>query len=252
MKRYFLEVGYLGGRYSGFQVQENAVTVQWEVEKAMETLFRRPIGLTGSSRTDAGVHALQNYFHFDSEQEVPAASLYNLNAILPGDIVIKSMREVIPGTDGNLPHARFTAQSREYRYYIYRAKNPFLADRAYFYPYTLDLGVLQQAAAIIPEYRDFSSFSKRKTQVKTFECNIMISEWEEEEACIIYHVKGNRFLRGMVRGLVGTMLQVGRGKITLDGLREVIEKRDCTLADFAVPAHGLFLTAVDYPENIFV
>ena len=251
MKRYFLEVAYAGGRYSGFQIQDNALTVQSEVERALEVIFRRTIELTGSSRTDAGVHALQNFFHFDSPEEMPVASLYNVNAILPGDIVVKSMREVKAGTDGILPHSRFTARSREYRYYIYRAKNPFLSDRAYFYPYTVDLTLLQEAAGIIPVYTDFSSFSKRKTQVKTFDCTIMISRWEEQENCIVYHVKGNRFLRGMVRGLVGTMLQVGRGKITIEELKEIIEKRDCTLADFAVPAHGLFLTAVNYPENIF-
>ena len=251
MKRYFLEVAYKGGRYSGFQVQENAVTIQSEIERALEIFFRRPVSLTGSSRTDAGVHAFQNYFHFDTEEAVPGPSLYNINAIIPGDIVIKSMREVKPGPDGTLPHCRFSALSRQYRYYIYRAKNPFLSDRAYFYPYTVDLSLLQQAAAIIPQYRDFSSFSKRNTQVKTFDCTIMISEWEEENDCMVYNVKGNRFLRGMVRGLTGTMLQVGRGKISLDALKEIIEGKDCTLADFAVPAHGLFLTAVEYPENIF-
>ena len=251
MKRYFLEVAYHGARYSGFQVQENALTVQSEVERALETFFRRRIELTGSSRTDAGVHALQNFFHFDTEEEIPGTSLYNVNAILPGDIVVKSMREAKSGLDGILPHSRFTARSREYRYYIYRAKNPFLSDRAYFYPYTLDLALLQEAAGVITRYTDFTSFSKRRTQVKTFECKIMISRWEEEDECIVYHVRGNRFLRGMVRGLVGTMLQVGRGKVTMEEWKDIIEKKDCTLADFAVPAHGLFLAAVEYPENIF-
>lgn len=252
MKRYFLEVAYLGTRYSGFQVQDNAATVQSEVGKAMATFFRREIDLTGSSRTDAGVHAHQNFFHFDIAEDIPATVLYNLNAILPGDIVIKSLREVKAGPDGNPPHSRFSALGREYRYYIYRVKNPFLADRAFFYPYSLDLGLLREAAAIIPQYRDFSSFSKRNTQVKTFECRIGVSEWVEEGDCLVYHVQGNRFLRGMVRGLVGTMLQVGRGKIGLDRLKEIIELRDCTKADFAVPGHGLFLTRVEYTENIFV
>ncbi|HYF30484.1 MAG TPA: tRNA pseudouridine(38-40) synthase TruA [Chitinophagaceae bacterium] len=252
MKRYFLEVAYHGARYSGFQVQENAATVQSEVERALGIYFRKAIELTGSSRTDAGVHALQNYFHFDAAEEIPAASLYNINAILPRDVVIKSMREVRPNGEGVMPHCRFSALSREYSYYIYQAKNPFLADRAFFYPYTLDISLLELAAAVIPGYTDFSSFSKRRTQVKTFDCNIMVSRWRQVDDCVVYNVKGNRFLRGMVRGLVGTMLQVGRGKIMLEGLREIIEKRDCTLADFAVPAHGLFLTAVEYPENIFV
>jgi tRNA pseudouridine38-40 synthase len=251
MKRYFIELAYKGGRYSGFQVQENAVTVQSEVEKALETFFRRKFSLTGSSRTDAGVHALQNFFHLDTELDIPAASLYNLNAILPGDIVIKSIRVVNEGVDGQPAHARFTALGRYYRYYIYQAKNPFLYDRAYFYPYTLDLGLLGEAAAAVMKYRDFTSFSKRNTQVKTFECSIAESEWVREGECMVYHVRANRFLRGMVRGLVGTMLQVGRGKIGVGEFEEIIEGRDCTRADFAVPAHGLFLAEVEYPKNLF-
>jgi tRNA pseudouridine38-40 synthase len=249
MKRYFLELAYKGTRYSGFQVQQNAVTVQSELEKALETYFRTKVSLTGSSRTDAGVHALQNYFHLDFEQEIPAASIYNINAILPPDIVLRSVRALNEGNEQ--AHARFTALSREYRYYIYQAKDPFMDDRAFFYPYKLDFSLLEEAADVVMRYRDFTSFSKRKTQVKTFECTIMISEWEREENCMIYHVKANRFLRGMVRGLVGTMLQVGRGKISLKEFDEIIERRDCTLADFSVPAHGLFLTAVEYPENLF-
>jgi tRNA pseudouridine38-40 synthase len=249
MKRYFLELAYKGTRYSGFQVQQNAVTVQSELQKALETYFRTPVSLTGSSRTDAGVHALQNFFHLDFEQEIPAASIYNINAMLPPDIVLRSVREVDAGDER--AHARFAALSREYRYYIYQAKDPFIDDRAFFYPYRLDLSLLEKAAALVMRHTDFTSFSKRNTQVKTFICNIMVSEWKQTEKCIVYHVKANRFLRGMVRGLVGTMLQVGRGKITLKEFEEIIEGRDCTLADFSVPAHGLFLIAVEYPENLF-
>jgi tRNA pseudouridine38-40 synthase len=249
MKRYFLELAYKGARYSGFQVQQNAHTVQSEVERALEIFFRRKIELTGSSRTDAGVHALQNYFHFDFDGDIAAASLYNINAILPGDIVLKSVKAV--EREGQPAHARFHAVSRAYRYYIYQAKNPFLDDRAYFFPYTLDVSLLEQAAAVVMQHTDFTSFSKRNTQVKTFRCEIKVSEWKREADCIVYHVKANRFLRGMVRGLVGTMLQVGREKISVPEFNEIIEKKDCTLADFAVPAHGLFLTAVEYPENFF-
>lgn len=249
MKRYFLELSYKGARYSGFQVQENASTVQSEVERALEIFFRKKIELTGSSRTDAGVHALQNYFHFDFEGEFPMASLYNINAILPADIVLKSVRPV--EREGDPAHARFHAVSREYKYYIYQEKNPFLDDRAYFFPYTLDVDLLEQAAVAVMQHNDFTSFSKRNTQVKTFRCQIMVSEWVREGGSLVYHVKANRFLRGMVRGLVGTMLQVGRGKISVDEFNEIIERMDCTLADFAVPAHGLFLVAVGYPENFF-
>jgi tRNA pseudouridine38-40 synthase len=251
MNRYFLELAYKGTRYSGFQAQPNALTVQAEVEKALETFFRVKFILTGSSRTDAGVHALQNFFHFDTELEIPAVSLYNVNAILPRDIVVKSIR-LVKGPAGNeAPHSRFSAKYREYKYYIYQSKDPFLDDRAYYYPYTLNIEAMQEAAAVVPGYHDFTSFSKRNTQVKTFQCTIMESRWVQEGDCIVYNVKANRFLRGMVRALVGTMLQVGRGKIAVGEFRGIIEKKDCTLADFSAPGHGLFLAGVGYEENIF-
>jgi len=250
MNRYFLEVSYNGARYSGFQVQENAVTVQSEVEKALETFFRKRIELTGSSRTDAGVHALQNYFHFDFDGAVEDRSIYNLNAILPDDIAINSLHRLDRNRD-RPAHCRFDAVARSYRYYVYKKKDPFVRDRAYFFPYTLDVGLMAEAAKAVMEYDDFTSFSKRNTQVKNFVCNVMASEWEEDGEMMVYRVKANRFLRGMVRALVGTMLQVGRGKISVNEFREVIEKRDCVNADFSVPAHGLFLVAVEYPEKFF-
>ena len=247
MSRYFLEVSYKGTAYSGFQSQQNTgKTIQAEVEKAFAVLQREEVVMTGSSRTDAGVHAMQNYFHFDYEGEIHPQFIYKVNAILPDDIVIRKLFPV--GTDS---HCRFDALSREYRYYIYRRKDPFLQDRAFYFPYRLEMERMQEAAAVVKEYTDFTSFSKRNTQVKTFECMIMESEWEVGEESLIYHVKANRFLRGMVRGLVGTMLQVGRGKITLQELRQIVEAKDCTKADFAVPGHGLFLRKVEYPEHYF-
>ncbi|ULQ56649.1 tRNA pseudouridine(38-40) synthase TruA [Flavihumibacter rivuli] len=246
MNRYFIEVAYKGAGYSGFQVQENAHTVQAELEKALLVLFREPVSLTGSSRTDAGVHALQNYFHTDTAAALSDRVVYNLNAILPEDLAVNSIRKVHPDA-----HCRFDAVSREYRYRIYRHKHPFLADRAYFFPYTLDLDRMQEAAGMLMEYEDFTSFSKRNTQVKTFKCRIMESRWEEEEWGLAYYVKGNRFLRGMVRALTATMLRVGRHKLTIDQFRAIIEARDCTKADFAVPPHGLFLEKVNYPEGYF-
>lgn len=246
MIRYFLEVSYHGAGLAGFQVQRNAVTVQSEIEKAFETFFRKPVRLTGSSRTDAGVHALQNYFHFDWRDEIHPHSLYNLNAILPGSIVIKNLVAM-----HGEAHSRFDALSREYWYYIYRQKNPFLADRAYYYPYSLNESLLLAAAERIVHHNNFQSFSKRNTQVKTFECSIQFSKWEQEGECLVYKVGANRFLRGMVRGLVATMLQVGRGKLNLDEFERVIEGRDNTGADFAVPGHGLFLIRVNYPLGYF-
>jgi tRNA pseudouridine38-40 synthase len=246
MSRYFLEISYKGTAYSGFQTQENAVTIQSEVEKAISVLERVPVSLTGSSRTDAGVHASQNYFHFDFDGTLHPQFVYKLNAILPRDIVLHKL--IAMGAEA---HSRFDAVSREYKYFIYRSKDPFLEDRAYYFPYQIDLERMQAAAAILKEYEDFTSFSKRNTQVKTFKCRLDVSEWVEEGSCLVYRVKGNRFLRGMVRALTATMLKVGRGKISLDEFRAIIEARDCTRASFAVPAHGLFLLQVSYPAAYF-
>ena len=244
MPRYFLEVSYMGTGYSGFQSQHNANTIQAEVEKAFEVLQKSKVIMTGSSRTDAGVHALQNFFHFDYDQDVYPQLEYKMNAILPAGIVIKKIISVPPAS-----HCRFDALTREYKYFIYRNKNPFLKDRAFYFPYKLDIDKLQQAAIIIKEYDDFTSFSKRNTQAKTFHCKIIESNWVFEDDCLVYNVKANRFLRGMVRALTATMLKIGRGKLTLDQFRGIIMAKDCTLASFAVPSHGLFLKAVEYPAN---
>ena len=244
MLRYFIEVAYLGTRYSGFQSQHNAVSIQSTVESAMQTVFKTEFKLTCSSRTDTGVHAIQNFFHFDSEVELNLKHLYNLNAVLPRDIVVKDI--VLKEAES---HARFSATHREYKYYITRNRNPFLTETAWFYPYNLDFDLLQQAADILMEYEDFTSFSKRNTQVKTFICNLIISKWYYEKDCLVYNVKANRFLRGMVRGLVGTMLQVGKGLISLEDFRGIIEAKDCTKANFSTPPTGLFLVEVTYPEG---
>lgn len=247
--RYFLEVAYKGTRYSGFQAQSNASTIQGEIEKALQIFFKQSPSfgeeqgrrLTGSSRTDAGVHAYQNYFHFDWEQPFQQKWIYNLNAILPDDIVIKNVTEVKPDA-----HCRFDAVSRLYHYSIYQHKNPFLKDIAYYYPYTLDTNKLNAAAAIIKEHKDFTSFSKRNTQVKTFHCNIIDSRWLTEEDRLIYQVEANRFLRGMVRALTATMLKVGRNIITINEFQQILEKKDCATAFFDTPAHGLTLVKVQY------
>lgn len=242
MPRYFLEVSYNGSNYSGFQSQENANTIQAEVEKAFRILQKEEIAMTGSSRTDAGVHALQNFFHFDFQQQLNPQFVYKMNAILPPEIVVRSISQVSPAA-----HSRFDAVSREYKYFIYRHKDPFLRGRAYYFPYKLDLDKLREAASLLLEYQDFTSFSKRNTQVKTFQCQISRSEWLWENGCLTYHVEANRFLRGMVRALTATMLWVGRGKIDLAEFKQIIEARNCTKASFAVPPHGLFLVAVKFP-----
>lgn len=244
--RYFLEVFYKGERYSGFQVQENANSIQAEIERAFQLLQRTSVQMTGSSRTDSGVHALQNFFHFDYDGQLHEQFIYKMNAILPPDIGVRRFVKMKPEA-----HSRFDAITREYRYYVYQSKNPFLRDRAYYFPYNVDLEKMAKAAEVVMEYQDFSSFSKRNSQVKTFICDVKKSEWTTEDGKLVYHVKANRFLRGMVRGLTGTMLQVGRGKYSIEQFREIILAKDCTKANFAVPAHGLFLAAVAYPEDYF-
>lgn len=245
MLRYFIEVAYKGTQYAGFQIQQNANSIQAEIEKALKVFFKQDISLTCSSRTDAGVHALSNYFHFDAvslpNKEVLNNITYNLNAILPPDIVVKRIYQVAANA-----HSRFDAHARSYRYSVYQHKNPFIEDRAYYYPYKLDIDNLQAAATVLKEYTDFTSFSKRNTQVKTFNCTIIKSDWSFEDDCTIYNVEANRFLRGMVRGLVGTMLKVGTGKISIAGFKNIIESKDCTKADFSVPPQGLFLLNVRY------
>jgi tRNA pseudouridine38-40 synthase len=247
MPRYFLELSYKGTAYSGFQVQQNALTIQSEVEKALRIFYHEEISLTGSSRTDAGVHAKQNFFHFDTDLKISAEQVYNLNAILPADISITSINQVIEDA-----HCRFSALSREYCYYIYNKKNPFLDETAWFYPYSTDISLLNKAAELVKGKHDFTSFAKRNTQVNNFICTIDQSEWKYEAGMLVYNVKANRFLRGMVRALVATMLKVGRQTITAADFTSIISAHDCSKADFSAPAHGLFLEKVEMPENIFI
>lgn len=263
MPRYFIELCYKGTSYSGFQIQKNSVTIQSELEKALLIFFKKPFTLTGASRTDSGVHALQNFFHFDTGQPLapggssqnddggiahsfddstePDKFLYNINAILPPGIAVKRIYQVDDDA-----HCRFDAVAREYKYYIYKAKNPFLQETAYYYPYTLDIIKLNEAAALLLGKQDFTSFSKRNTQVKNFICEVWKSEWFREKGTLVYHVKANRFLRGMVKGLVGTMLRAGTGRITLNEFSQIIQQRDSSKADFSVPPHALFLVGVYY------
>jgi tRNA pseudouridine38-40 synthase len=242
MPRYFIEVSYKGTNYSGFQIQQNANSIQAEVEKALKIFYKKQYLLTGSSRTDAGVHAQQNFFHFDTEAAIEDG-YYHLNAILPADIVIKRIFQVKPDS-----HCRFDALFREYTYYIYNSKDPFLQDRAYFYPYKLNVEAMQLAAAVLMQHQDFAAFSKRNTQVKTTLCNIISSNWGQDANVLCYTVSSNRFLRGMVRGMVGTMLKVGTNKLSISGFIDIINAKDCTKADFSVPPQGLFLKKVNYPS----
>lgn len=247
--RYFIEVAYKGTNYSGFQKQENSNSIQSEVEKALSVYYRKNFDLTGASRTDTGVHAVQNYFHFDVDDQLNNTDkhIHHVNAILPPDIVIKRIVEVKENA-----HCRFDALSRQYRYNIYSRKDPFQADRAYYFPYRVDDQTLSKAAALLATYNDFGTFSKRNSQVNNFLCRLDQSEWVRKDGMLVYTVRGNRFLRGMVRGLVGTMLKVGTGKITVEEFKSIVENGDASRADFSVPGHGLFLMSVIYPSELFL
>lgn len=247
MPRYFIEVGYKGTAYAGFQVQQNANTIQAEIENALQVYHRKTFELTGSSRTDAGVHALQNYFMVDVDEALADTSktIYHVNAILPKDIVVKNITLVADDA-----HCRFDALHRSYRYCISTKKNPFLLEQAYYYPFELDVHAMNECAKMLLSNSNFESFAKKNTQVFTHECTIYKSEWTVQNDILEYNVQGNRFLRGMVRGLVGTMLLVGRGKYSTAIFKEIIESHNASKTDFSAPAHGLTLMQVAYDDAL--
>ncbi len=248
MARYVLEVMYDGTCFHGSQIQGDTPTVQLELNKALSTLFRTPIQTVGASRTDEGVHALCNYYHFDWADELNMDLKYKCNAILPAGVAINKL---FAATNPEF-NSRFDAIRRQYRYRIYAKKDPFLHKRALFYPFTLSRESLNKTAEIIKEYEQFESFSKRNAQSKTFNCTIHQSYWEQKGEELHYVVEANRFLRGMVRGLVGTQLHFARGKDPLEGFRKIIEAHDCTKAFFNVAGHGLYLERIVYPEGMLV
>lgn len=247
MPRYFVELAYKGKHFSGFQKQTSQKTIQGEIDKALSTILRTPIETTTSSRTDAGVHALQNYLHFDCDLPLPDSTVYNANAILHSDIVIKNLPKVAPTA-----HSRFDALSRTYEYIVYQNKNPFLKDVGYFYPFALDFDRLQKVAEIYKSNQNFQSFCKRHVEVNNYLCTLEKVIWEKENDYLKFTVVGNRFLRGMVRALVGTSLQIARGKINIEQLQKIIDANDCQQADFSADAKGLKLVSVAYPSNIFI
>ena len=245
MARYFIEVSYDGALYGGFQIQSNCQTIQGEVEKVFETFFRTAIPLSGASRTDAGVHAMQNFFHFDTALKIEAKQLYNFNAMLPSSIAIHNIYSV-----PNDAHARFDATARSYLYQLHAQKNPFLEGRSWYYPFPVDMVRMQNATDSLLTYTSFESFSKKNTQVNTFECQISKAFWEQTADGLTFHITANRFLRGMIRGLVGTLLQVGRGQISLERWHEIVLSKNEQLADFSTPAHGLYLSLIQYPNYL--
>jgi len=240
MPRYFVRLAFRGTRYSGWQLQENAISVQEKLNDALTVLCGNPILTTGCGRTDTGVHAREFYAHFDSD-DIGPKFLHQLNAILPDDIAVYNIVPVHPHA-----HARFDAQSRTYMYFITMIKDPFLKDLAMFGHFNPDLKLLNEASSSLLNYSDFSAFSKSNTQVKTNICTISQAEWTQTGNTLIFTITADRFLRGMVRAIVGTLIGVGTGKLSLDQFKEIILKGDRKEAGMSVPACGLFLTSVTY------
>lgn len=249
MQRYFIYLAYDGTSYHGWQVQPNGVSVQECLTKALSILLRQPIEVVGAGRTDAGVHARLMVAHFDSSQMLDEMFMADkLNRLLPPDISVYRLRAVRPDA-----HARFDATSRTYRYYITTAKMPF--DRQYRCRLfsVPDFERMNEAAKILFDYTDFTSFSKLHTDVKTNNCRIIQARWENlDEVTWVFTIQADRFLRNMVRAVVGTLLEVGRGKLSVEGFRKVIEVKDRCRAGTSVPGCALFLEDITYPEELFV
>lgn len=244
--RYFIYLSYNGARYHGWQIQPNGISVQEVLGKALSTLLHEPIEVTGAGRTDAGVNASLMVAHFDTTQEVNEQLVYRLNKFLPQDIAISNIRKVKDDA-----HARFSATSRTYHYYVITAKSPF-EPYAYRFPQPLDFNKMNEAARTLYDYIDFTSFSKLHTDVKTNNCRIMHAEWTQVSPIKWqFTIKADRFLRNMVRAIVGTLLDVGRDVLTIEQFREIIEKKDRCSAGMSVPGHALFLADITYPDNLF-
>ncbi|MBD8489860.1 tRNA pseudouridine(38-40) synthase TruA [Echinicola sp. CAU 1574] len=248
LKRYFLEVAYMGTHYHGWQIQPNAVTVQEKINDALKTILRKEIETMGSGRTDTGVHGKQQFLHFDFEEGLERKTfLKKLNAVLPKDISVYDLREVRQEA-----HARFDAAWRSYEYYISLRKNPFEQELSWHCYYQLDLEKMNKAAQLLLNHRDFECFSKVKTEVNHFECEIKTAFWEQKDQHLIFHITANRFLRGMVRAIVGTMVEVGMGKLDVKGFQDILNSKNRGKAGAAAPSQGLYLSEVTYPEEIFI
>jgi len=244
--RYFIELSYKGTAYNGWQKQNNSLGVQQVLEEAMSKILRIPLELTGSSRTDTGVHAEQQFAHFDfNEIQDTGKLVYNINGMIPRDVAVKRIFTVPEDTN-----SRFAATYRRYEYRISKIKNPFLMNQVYVLRADLDLDKMNQAAELLLQYIDFESFSKIHTSVNNFRCSISQAEWFEQDDLLIFSIRSNRFLRGMVRALVGTLLEVGKGKKTVADFEEVIKSRDRKKAGAQAPAEGLFLVEVGYPPEL--
>jgi tRNA pseudouridine38-40 synthase len=246
--RYFVELSYNGSAYHGWQIQPNAITVQEVLEAALSTILKSTVSIVGAGRTDTGVHAKQMFAHFDFEGDIAKDDLvYKLNSFLPKDIVIHEIIKVKHDA-----HARFDATSRTYNYRISTSKDAFNFKFAYGVFLPLNLEAMDDACKILLMYSDFQCFSKTHTDVKTYYCNIKAAQLRKEDGEIIFTITADRFLRNMVRAIVGTLLNIGLGKMDADELHRIIKSKDRSEAGFSAPAHGLYLTEVKYPEEIFL
>ena len=249
-RRYFIKLAFNGSGYHGWQVQDNAVTVQQALEKALSLILGDEIQVMGAGRTDTGVHARQFYAHFDFKKldRGERENLINkLNRFFADDIVVYDILPVVADA-----HARFNALSRTYQYQILKIKDPFLNSFAWYCYGNIDVALMNEGVQILFDYEDFTSFSKLHTQVKTNNCKIMNAWWEQQGPLLIFTITADRFLRNMVRAIVGTLVDLGKHKITLDDFRKIIENKDRSEAGVSVPAKGLFLTEIKYPDGIFL
>lgn len=244
--RYFIEFSYNGKGYHGWQNQPNAVSVQEVLENATSKLLQSQIAVVGAGRTDAGVHAKQMIAHFDYDHKIDTDKLtYRLNAFLPKDIAISEIFEVHEDV-----HARFGAVSRLYHYHISLNKNVFAFDMSYYVKQQLDVAKMNSAAEIMFNYENFKCFSRSNTDVKTYNCKLMKATWSEHDGMLVFTIQADRFLRNMVRAIVGTLLEIGAGKMEVENMHQIIKSKDRAFAGASVPAHGLFLSKIEYPKDI--
>lgn len=243
--RYFITLSYDGTRFHGWQVQPNGISVQGELQHALSLLLRSEVTVTGAGRTDAGVHARMMVAHFDTDAEVDCHQLtYKLNKLLPQDIAIQRVEPVADDM-----HARFSAISRTYFYYLHTVKSPFLRHFSCELHYPLDFALMNRAAAMLLDYEEFGAFCKSHADVKTMRCKVTKAEWRPVgDSQWLFEITANRFLRNMVRAVVGTLIEVGRGRMTLDDFRQVVEGQRRTEAGESMPANALFLEKIEYPE----
>ena len=241
--RYFIHLAYNGTRFHGWQIQPNATSVQENLNKAFSVLLQTEINLMGAGRTDTGVHAREMYAHFDSDNSFDITTLvHKLNSFLPKDIVIY---DIIPVHDD--AHSRFDATKRTYEYHIHQFNNPFIDELSWYFHQPLDIDLMNQASQLLFNYTDFECFSKVNTDVNTFDCTIFEAYWKRgQNDQLVFTISANRFLRNMVRSIVGTLINVGLHKITLDDFTKIIESKSREKAGFSVPAHGLYLTKIEY------